>query len=133
MKMLNNMMLAMNMQSTCEAAALAHRLGITPETLIEIATVSTGDRCALRNYYPVGGVVEAAPSSRGFTSGFAATLMRKDLGLVLEAANEHDIDTTATAEVARRLDRLIAAGHGHLDFSAPIRLTDVADISQGAR
>ncbi len=50
--MLNNMMLAANMQSTCEAAALAQRLGIPPKTVIEIAGVSTGDSWALRSYYP---------------------------------------------------------------------------------
>ncbi len=124
-KMVNNMMLAMNMQSTCEAAVLAQRLGIAAETVIEIAGVSTGDSWVLHNYYPVGGVVGKAPSSREFTGGFAATLMRKDLGLALDAAAEHGVDVTATAQVAERLDRLIADGHGGLDFSAIVRLVDV--------
>ena len=63
-KLVNNMMLAVNMQSTCEAAVLAQRLGIAPETVIEIVGVSTGDSWALRNYYPIPGVVEVAPSDR---------------------------------------------------------------------
>ncbi|NKS75426.1 3-hydroxyisobutyrate dehydrogenase [Rhodococcus hoagii] len=123
-KMLNNMMLAANMQSTCEAAALAQRLGIAPKTVIDIAGVSTGDSWALRSYYPVGGAVESAPSSRDFTGGFAVTLMRKDLGLALDAAASHGIDASATAEVARRLDLLADNGFGVLDFSALIRLVD---------
>lgn len=123
-KMLNNMMLAMNMQSTCEAAVLAQRLGIAPKTVIEIAGVSTGDSWALRNYYPVGGAVESAPSSREFTGGFAVTLMRKDLGLALAAADAHGVDAPATAEVARRLELLADRGFGGLDFSALIHLID---------
>ncbi|WP_137722813.1 3-hydroxyisobutyrate dehydrogenase [Prescottella subtropica] len=123
-KMLNNMMLAMNMQSTCEAAVLAERLGVAPKTVIDIAGVSTGDSWALRQYYPVGGAVESAPSSRDFTGGFAVTLMRKDLGLALDAATAHGVDAAATAEVARRLDVLADSGFGGLDFSALIRLVD---------
>lgn len=123
-KMVNNMMLAMNMQSTCEAAVLAERLGITPQTVIDIAGVSTGDSWALRNYYPVAGPVASAPSNRDFTGGFSVALMRKDLGLALDAAAAHGVDTTATAEVARRLEGLIADGRGSLDFSSLIHLVD---------
>jgi 3-hydroxyisobutyrate dehydrogenase len=123
-KLVNNMMLAVNMQSTCEAAVLAQRLGIAPETVIEIVGVSTGDSWALRNYYPIPGAVEVAPSSRAFTGGFAAALMRKDLGLALDAAAEHGVDASATAEVARRLDRMIADGQGDLDFSAMVQLVN---------
>ncbi|MFC7449036.1 3-hydroxyisobutyrate dehydrogenase [Rhodococcus daqingensis] len=132
-KMVNNMMLAMNMQSTCEAAVLAQRLGIDPQTVIDIAGVSTGDSWALRNYYPVAGAVDAAPSSRDFAGGFAVTLMRKDLGLALDAAAVHGIDATATAEVARRLERLIDEGRGSLDFSALIQLVDGTVGAGGAR
>lgn len=132
-KMVNNMMLAMNMQSTCEAAVLAQRLGISPDTVVEIAGVSTGDSWALRNYYPVGGAVETAPSSRDFAGGFAVTLMRKDLGLALDAAALHGVDATTTAEVARRLDHLVDAGRGGLDFSALIQLVDGTVPAGGTR
>lgn len=123
-KMINNMMLAVNMKGTCEAAVLARRLGIAPETVIEISQVSTGDSWTLRNYYPIADAVEHAPSSRGFAGGFAATLMRKDLGLALDAAAEHGVDAAATREVARTLDQLIADGQGDLDFSSMVRLVD---------
>lgn len=131
-KMVNNMMLAMNMQSTCEAAVLAQRLGITPQTVIDIAGVSTGDSWALRNYYPVAGHVDAAPSNRNFTGGFSVALMRKDLGLALDAAAAHGVDTVATAEVARRLDNLVADGRGSLDFSSLIHLIDGTASSAGS-
>lgn len=131
-KMLNNMMLAANMQSTCEAAVLAQRLGIAPKTVIEISGVSTGDSWALRNYYPVGGAVESAPSSRDFVGGFAVALMRKDLGLALDAAAAHGVDAAATAEVARRLDLLADRGLSGLDFSALIRLVDGTESATDA-
>ncbi|MGB3699202.1 MAG: 3-hydroxyisobutyrate dehydrogenase [Gordonia sp. (in: high G+C Gram-positive bacteria)] len=123
-KMLNNLMLAVNMASTCEAASLGARLGVDPATLVEIAAVSTGDSWALRNYYPVGGVVPSAPSNRDFRDGFAATLMRKDLGLALDAAETVGLDLPATAHVAQRMDAMITDGDGGMDFSAMIRLFD---------
>lgn len=127
-KMVNNLMLAVNMQGACEAAVLAERLGIDPRTVIEIASASTGDSWVLRHYYPNGGAVPTAPSSRGFAGGFAATLMRKDLGLALDAAAEHGVGVLATSAVAQQLDQLIEGGRGGLDFSAIITLVDTAGV-----
>ncbi len=121
-KLLNNLMLAVNMQSTCEAAVLAGTLGVDPAALVEIAATCTGDSWVLRNYYPVDGVVESAPSSRGFRDGFAAQLMHKDLGLALDAADEAGLELPAVRLVRSRLDELMAGGDGGLDFSAVVGL-----------
>lgn len=121
-KTVNNMMLAMNMASVCEAAALGDRLGLNHETLVEIVKVSSGDSWVLRNFYPVAGIVDNAPANKDFIPGFTATLMRKDVGLALTAGAEHPVDLGMTAEAARRLDRMIEAGLGDQDFSAMIRL-----------
>ncbi|MBM7367521.1 3-hydroxyisobutyrate dehydrogenase [Gordonia hydrophobica] len=123
-KLLNNLMLAVNMAGTCEAAVLAGKLGVDPETLIDIARVSTGDSWTLRNYYPVADVVSTAPSNSDFRNGFAASLMRKDLGLALDAAERAGVQLPAVAQVAGGLDRIIEAGDGALDFSAMVRLLD---------
>jgi 3-hydroxyisobutyrate dehydrogenase len=117
-KTVNNMLLAMNMAAVCEAAALAGKLGLDHHALVDIVKVSSGDSWVLRNFYPVAGVVENAPANRDFAPGFTAHLMRKDVGLALEAAAPHTVDLSMTEEAARRLDRLINAGSGDLDFSA---------------
>lgn len=116
-KTVNNMMLAMNMASVAEAAALGEHLGLDHSTLVEIVKVSSGDSWVLRNFYPVAGVVENAPANNNFVAGFSANLMRKDVGLALAAAADSPIDLGMTAEVARRLDRVIARGLAEHDFS----------------
>lgn len=121
-KTVNNMMLAMHMASVSEAAVLAERLGLDAGTFFEVVKVSSGDSWVLRNFYPIPGVVESSPANHGFTPTFAAALMRKDVGLALDTASEHDLDAGMTRYVAGLLDRLIAAGHGELDFSALVRI-----------
>lgn len=132
-KTVNNMLLAMNMAAVSEAAALANRLGLDHHTLVEIVKVSSGDSWVLRNFYPVAGVVDNAPANHEFSAGFTTQLMRKDVGLALHAATVSggdEVDLGMTEEVARRLDRLIDAGLGHLDFSILVQL---AQRAVGAR
>ena len=121
-KTVNNMMLAMNIASVCEAAMLAERLGLDHQTLLEVLEVSTSDSWVLRNFDPVAGVVDKAPANDDFAPGFTTHLMRKDVGLALEAAGKHPIDLGMTAEVARRLDRLIDEGLGDQDFSVLVKM-----------
>jgi 3-hydroxyisobutyrate dehydrogenase len=123
-KTVNNMILAMNMAAVSEAATLAGRLGLDHRALVEIVKVSSGDSWVLRNFYPVAGVVDNAPANNDFAPGFTAQLMRKDVGLALGAASAHAVDLGMTQEAARRLDRLINAGLGDLDFSALVQLAE---------
>ncbi|MBC2638169.1 NAD(P)-dependent oxidoreductase [Rhodococcus wratislaviensis] len=125
-KTVNNMMLAMNMASVAEAAVLGERLGLEHKTLVEIVKVSSGDSWVLRNFYPVAGVVDNAPANDDFTPGFTTALMRKDVGLALTSAAGHPVDLGMTAEVARRLDRMIEAGLGGQDFSALVHVASGA-------
>ena len=121
-KMINNMMLATNFQGVAEAAVLADRLGINHSALIEVASASSGDSWALRNYYPIEGPVPSAPSNREFKGGFSVALMAKDLGLALTAAEEMDLDASAAKEVSRRLHSVMDEGDEALDFSSIVNL-----------
>ncbi|WP_328810636.1 3-hydroxyisobutyrate dehydrogenase [Rhodococcus sp. NBC_00294] len=121
-KTVNNMMLAMNMASVAEAAALGAELGLDHNTLVDIVKVSSGDSWVLRNFYPVPGVVDNAPANNDFEPGFTVNLMRKDVGLALASADDHGVDLGMTTEVARRLDRLIESGRGGKDFSVLVQL-----------
>jgi 3-hydroxyisobutyrate dehydrogenase len=121
-KLVNNMMLAMNMAAVSEAAVMADRLGLDHRTFWEIAQVSSGDSWVLRNFYPVAGIVPTSPASHGFAPGFSASLMRKDVGLALHEAEAHAIPGAMTKQAADVLDQLIQSGNGHLDFSAVVRV-----------
>lgn len=117
-KLVNNMVLAMNMAAVSEAAVMADRLGLDQQTFWEIAQVSSSDSWVLRNFYPVPGIVPTSPASHDFSPGFTALLMRKDVSLALREAETHGLPGAMTQQAARALDELIEGGYGHLDFSA---------------
>ncbi|MBV8158575.1 MAG: 3-hydroxyisobutyrate dehydrogenase, partial [Dyella sp.] len=85
-KLCNNMALGVIMAVTGEALALGASHGLDPATLSRMIAVSTGRSWATEVCNPWPGVLESAPSSRGYTGGFGNDLMLKDLGLAVEAA-----------------------------------------------
>ena len=121
-KICNNMLLGISMIGTCEAFALAERLGLEADRFFEIASKSSGQCWSLTSYCPVPGPVPAAPSNRGYTGGFATAMMLKDLKLAQASAAHEGASTPlgAQAEAIYALfDRL---GHGKVDFSGVIQM-----------
>jgi 3-hydroxyisobutyrate dehydrogenase len=57
-----------------------------------------------------------------FPTSFSANLARKDAGLVLDAAEAHDLRMQITESVAARFDEAIQAGHGEEDMAAVYRV-----------
>ncbi len=123
-KIANNMMLGINLAALCEGSVLAARLGLDPKIFFEIASVSSGDSWALRNWYPVPGVVENAAVNRDFEGGFAIDLMRKDVGLALEAGGSTNTDLPFAAMVVQYLDKMVELGWGGRDSTALVKLFD---------
>jgi 3-hydroxyisobutyrate dehydrogenase len=121
-KACNNMMLAANMIVTAEAFVLAEKLGLSHQALFEVASKSSGQSWALTSYCPVPGPVPASPANRGYTPGFAAALMAKDLGLSQAAAADAGVETPLGAAALALYTRFLEQGGGGLDFSAIIRL-----------
>jgi 3-hydroxyisobutyrate dehydrogenase len=136
-KITNNMMLGICLQATCEGAVLAERLGLDSKTFQQLAAVSSGDNWALRTWYPVAGVVDTAAVNRDFAGGFSTALLRKDVGLALQAGAETGTDLSFAAAVADRLDQLVEKGWGNKDCSILVKLLDGASAdgsgSQGNR
>jgi len=121
-KICNNMLLGISMLGVCEAFALAEKLGLEAERFFEVASQSSGQCWSLTSYSPWPGLVETAPSNRGYEGGFATAMMLKDLKLAQEAAARAGAATPmgATAEGLYALfDRL---GGGGKDFSAILDL-----------
>jgi 3-hydroxyisobutyrate dehydrogenase len=73
-------------------------------------------------YNPYPGVMENVPAARGYTGGFGADLMLKDLGLAIDAARQSRQPVLLGA-VAQQLYQIMSArGEGGRDFSAIINL-----------
>ncbi len=119
-KICNNMLLGASMIATCEAFALAQKLGLDLQTFFDISSKSSGQCWSMTSYCPVPGVGPVTPADNGYQGGFATALMLKDLRLAMQAAGE----AGATVPMGERAEALYAAfaeaGNAGLDFSAII-------------
>jgi 3-hydroxyisobutyrate dehydrogenase len=119
-KICNNMLLAIHMIGTCEAFAMAEKLGLDSQTFYEISSVSSGQCWSMTSYCPVPGVGPVTPADNGYQGGFAAGLMLKDLKLAMEAA----AGAGAKVELgdhAKAIYEAFAAENAATDFSGIIR------------
>jgi 3-hydroxyisobutyrate dehydrogenase len=87
-KLANNYLLAINNIATAEAMNLGMKWGLDPKVLGNLINISTGRCWPSEINNPVAGVVEGAPASRDYAGGFGLSLMKKDLGLAIKAAEE---------------------------------------------
>ncbi|HLH49531.1 MAG TPA: 3-hydroxyisobutyrate dehydrogenase, partial [Roseiarcus sp.] len=110
-KICNNMILGATMIVTCEAFALAEKLGLSAQALYDVASTSSGQSWSLTSYCPVPGPVPASPANSGYKPGFAAALMLKDLKLAQEAALAAGAATPLGAAAAQLYGLYAAAGH----------------------
>jgi len=101
-KICNNMILGATMIATCEAFALADKLGLERQKMFDVVSTSSGYSWSMNAYCPAPGVGPQAPSDNDYAPGFAAELMLKDLGLSQQAAEAVDADTPMGA-LARAL------------------------------
>jgi 3-hydroxyisobutyrate dehydrogenase len=121
-KICNNMLLAISMIGVAEAMTLGAALGIEPKVLAGIVNTSSGRCWSSDTYNPYPGVMENVPAARGYTGGFGADLMLKDLGLAMDAAKQAN-QSVILGQVAQQLYQTMSArGDGRKDFSAIIDL-----------
>lgn len=119
-KICNNMLLAIHMIGTCEAFALAEKLGLDADRFFEIAGQSSGQNWSLSLYTPVKGVGPETPADRGYKPGFAVDMMLKDLKLAQEAAAGAGATTPLGAQAEALYAMFSGMGNGGKDFSAII-------------
>jgi 3-hydroxyisobutyrate dehydrogenase len=101
-KICNNMILGVTMIATCEAFALADKLGLDRQKMFDVVSTSSGYSWSMNAYCPAPGVGPTSPADNGYAPGFAAELMLKDLGLSQQAAEMANADTPM-GELARAL------------------------------
>jgi 3-hydroxyisobutyrate dehydrogenase len=120
-KICNNMLLGIHMIGTCEAFALAEKLGLDLQKFYDISAVSSGQNWSMTSYCPVPGVGPQSPADHDFEGGFAAALMLKDLKLATNAAHNANVQTPLGRHAADLYAAFVEAGSGGVDFSGIIK------------
>ena len=118
-KICNNMILGVTMIATCEAFALADKLGLDRQALYDVVSTSSGQSWTVTAYCPAPGIGPTSPADNGYKPGFAAELMLKDLTLSQFAAEAVDADTPMGALARTLYHRFVTEEDGKgRDFSA---------------
>ena len=121
-KICNNLLLGISMIGVSEAMNLGAALGIDAKVLAGIINTSSGRCWSSDTYNPYPGVMENVPAARGYTGGFGADLMLKDLGLAVDAAKLSKQPVVLGALAQQLYQMFSAQGAGGQDFSAIINL-----------
>jgi 3-hydroxyisobutyrate dehydrogenase len=118
-KICNNMILGVTMIATCEAFALADKLGLDRQKMFDVVSTSSGYSWTMNAYCPAPGVGPKSPADNGYKPGFAAELMLKDLRLSQQAATAADADTPMGQLAAALYETFVETEGGKgMDFSA---------------
>jgi 3-hydroxyisobutyrate dehydrogenase len=94
-----------------ETVAFANSIGVDPAKFLE--TIEGGPLGL-----PYAQIKGNMMVEEDFPTSFSANLARKDAGLVLDAAEAHDLRMQIAESVAARFDEAIRAGHGEADMAA---------------
>ncbi|MCV6592099.1 MAG: 3-hydroxyisobutyrate dehydrogenase [Silicimonas sp.] len=118
-KICNNMILGATMIASCEAFALADKLGLDRQAMFDVVSTSSGYSWTMNAYCPAPGVGPQSPADNGYQPGFAAELMLKDLRLSQQAAEAVDADTPMGARATELYGQFVESEDGEgRDFSA---------------
>jgi len=121
-KLSQNLILSNLLQGFNEGMVLAAKAGVDPELMLDI----------LDNSAAKSGLVSAkAPMvlRRSFDAAFSVKWMHKDIGLMLDSANELQVPVPLTALTSQMFQAAIAKGHGEEDICATIKvLEDLAGV-----
>lgn len=110
-KLSGNFLIASVIESLSEAFALIGKAGIDRQDYLELLTSTLFAAPVYKTY---GGLIA---DERYEPAGFTAVLGRKDVGLVLDAAETLQVPMPVASLLAQRYLTLIAAGAGALDWS----------------
>lgn len=118
-KICNNMILGITMIGTCEAFALADKLGLDRQAMFDVVSTSSGYSWTMNAYCPAPGIGPTSPSDNDYKPGFAAELMLKDLRLSQQAAEAADAATPMGEAATKLYEQFVEAEDGlGKDFSA---------------
>jgi 3-hydroxyisobutyrate dehydrogenase/2-hydroxy-3-oxopropionate reductase len=116
-KLSQNLILSNLLQAFNEGMVLATKAGVDPELMLDI----------LNNSAAKSGLISAkAPSvfSRDFSTKFSVKWMHKDIGLMLDSANELHVPLPLTGLTQQMFQAAIAKGHGEEDICSTIKVLE---------
>ena len=116
-KICNNMLLAITMIGTCEAFALAEKLGLDQQKFFDISSKASGQSWSMTSYCPVPGPVPTTPANNDYQPGFATAMMLKDLKLAQDAAQSAGASTPLGAQAEALYAMFDNLGGRDKDFS----------------
>ena len=118
-KICNNMILGITMIGTCEAFALADKLGLSRQKMYDVVSGASGQSWSMTSYCPAKGVGPQTPADNDYKPGFSADLMLKDLRLAQSASDDAGMTTQMGALATELYRRFVEEGKGSgKDFSA---------------
>jgi 2-hydroxymethylglutarate dehydrogenase len=115
-KIVNNLLLGANMAALAEALVLGVKLGLKPQTMKEVISVSSGRSYALEAKF------DKFIMADSFDGGFAVDLQYKDLGLALEAAKDAASPLPLTAAAVQVFEAARAKGLNRKDISSVVKV-----------
>lgn len=118
MKLVNNLLLGINMVAVTEALALGVKAGLDPNTMLEVISVSSGRSYALEAKVP-GFILQGS-----FEPGFAIDLQHKDLAMAIQTAAELGMPLKVGNIAQVVYEEAQAKGLGRKDISAVITLLE---------
>ncbi len=118
-KICNNMILGATMIVTCEAFALADKLGLDRQKMFDVVSTSSGYSWSMNAYCPAPGIGPQSPADNDYRPGFSADLMLKDLGLARDAARSAGAQTPMGELALQLYEQFVEQEDGRgRDFSA---------------
>ncbi len=116
-KLTQNLILANTLQAFNEGLVLSTKAGVDPELMLTI----------LENSAAKSGLVSfKAPYvfRRDFSTNFSVRWMHKDIGLMLDSANELNVPLPLTAATQQQFRAAIASGHAEEDICSTIKVLE---------
>ena len=116
-KLTQNLILSNLLQAFNEGLVLSTKAGVPPELMLDIL-----DNSAAKS----GLIAFKAPYvfRRDFSTNFSVKWMHKDIGLMLESANELGVPLPLTSLTQQMFRAAIATGHGEEDICSTIKVLE---------
>lgn len=111
MKLVNQLLVCVNMAAVAEGLLFGAAAGASPEKVLEVISTSFGGSRMLDRGIPL---IQA----RDFKPATPVDLIRKDLGIVMDAARDQNLPLDITASALALFDRTSADGYGPNDMTA---------------